>query len=389
MEIWTIVYIAAPVTVVICCVAGCTLVFFRCFIIDRNKPPSYVVSIRYIQDRVEIPPDNIDFVSPMTKRRRRKQRIRQVAAYLASKVAVDLPMDYDMDNYDQTDLEEGGQDDEVTNVNTNVRPLRQSIMGLRASFLNFISFGGISSTSASPTSKRGNQARRKKTQTSSFILGNMETSTKSKRFISQDRLDRAEARKSLYGTSIEEAIHAMEETIDEADGEDQAKARRIAEIVQRRKQQREMAKSESLSRGEVDVIAINAGPSPEEVPPGFAMVEFISNNNADEIMYKRILYKWDGDEANLNKPKGWFIATIVGTSRKEGCNFNIKYDRAETGSRFVDGMHAVDLALSGDGAYGRRWVLIDWIGEGKRPAKILAILKQNQMLKVQAEATTY
>ncbi len=55
---------------------------------------------------------------------------------------------------------------------------------------------------------------------------------------------------------------------------------------------------------------------------------------------------------------GWFLGSISGPSKMKNCNFNVKYDRSETGNLFVDGVENMNLTLCGANAYGRRWVLV-------------------------------
>lgn len=142
----------------------------------------------------------------------------------------------------------------------------------------------------------------------------------------------------------------------------------------------------------MDTLSINAGPSAEEIPKGYTRVQVIPSIDPAYLMYKRILYKWEAkaDRRKSNysrlsvsslvgrssvgglgrssilpsRPSGWFIATIVGTSKEKDKNYNIKYDKAETGSLFVDGVHAVKLSLEGDTSYGRRWVVVEPINGG-------------------------
>ena len=64
------------------------------------------------------------------------------------------------------------------------------------------------------------------------------------------------------------------------------------------------------------------------------------------------------EKTKEQKVGGWFAGRIAGVSFKAGCNYNVKYDRLETGTLFVDGIRNVWLDLIGDNAYGKRWVLL-------------------------------
>jgi hypothetical protein len=184
-------------------------------------------------------------------------------------------------------------------------------------------------------------------------------SSKSKRFISQDRLQRKEARMLLMKPTVVE-----EEPVAEV-GEEvvfdstvsllslaMAKRKRVAEIMMGRKQRKDPA------RNAVDVVALNAGPPLGMVPQGYELVSQELGPallTPEVLIYKRILYLWDGSVGNIS---GWYVGTIVGTSEQAGFNYRIKYDRAETKSIFVDGIQPVFLALEGENAFGRRWVVM-------------------------------
>ncbi len=129
---------------------------------------------------------------------------------------------------------------------------------------------------------------------------------------------------------------------------------RRKETLAWRKSVREKKK---LRKGEIDTIALNSGPLPSLIPPGYVQsqnipIELIPAN----LLKRKILYLWEGDAV---KAHGWFIGTICAPSKTEGFNFNIKYDKCVTMNHYVDGIQKVNLSLSGNNAYGRRWVLLD------------------------------
>lgn len=384
---WTIVYIVGPVFVFLSCIVCCVVAYFRCFIVDRTKAPPFFLAVKYFTEHPDVELDNINFRSSMNKIRRRKQRIRRLNDLLrASKVKPQTEEDIEAGG--DGDSEEVSDDNAAADADTHDEgseahlssksmSIRRSMLFLRKSFLNFMSLDGFSQKSSGSNVTGKSKKRRKsgKSRSSSFISqSGINASTKSKRFISQDRLDRAEARKALFAQTEQEEELEVEEVHEEEIDEHE---RRVREIIERRKKQREEEKLEAAEKGVVDVVALNAGPTPSEVPRGFAVVEFIPDLDPDYLIYKRVLYKYE----DPTKAYGWFLGTIVGVSKAAGKNFNIKYDRAETGTRFVDGMQSVSLAMEGENAYGRRWVVIEWKGPGKRPGKILAILAKGQSTK--------
>ena len=132
---------------------------------------------------------------------------------------------------------------------------------------------------------------------------------------------------------------------------------RRKETLAWRKSVREKKKMKKLRQGEIDTIALNSGPLPSLIPPGYVQsqnipIELIPAN----LLKRKIFYRWEGDAV---KAQGWFIGTICAPSKSEGFNFNIKYDKFVTMNHYVDGIHKVNLSLSGNNAYGRRWVLLD------------------------------
>lgn len=196
-----------------------------------------------------------------------------------------------------------------------------------------------------------------------------EGSSKSKRFISLDRLQRKEARSQL--------IKVKEEVVEDVPEEEEevvydnvvsllslavAKKKRIADIMENRKTRKCPGET-----AVVDVVALNAGPPMKLIPTGYELVSQTLGAaliTPDLLLYKRILYLWDGSIGNI---KGWFVGTVVGISENSGYNFRIKYDREETKSIFVDGIQPVYLSLSGENAFGRRWVAMQKIEHGSLP----------------------
>eukprot|EP01033_Poteriospumella_lacustris_P010059 gene10059-7186_t len=386
---WTILYIVGPVFVFISCIICCIVAYFRCFIVDRTKAPPFFLAVKYFTEHPDVELDDINFRSSMNKIRRRKQRIRRINDILrASKVKPqteeDIEAGDDGDSEDVSDEDAAAEADaheegsEIHRLSSKSMSIRRSMLFLRKSFLNFMALDGFSQKSSGSNMTGKSKKRRKsgKSRSSSFLSqsGGVNVSTKSKRFISQDRLDRAEARKALFAQTEQEEELDVEDVHEEEIDEREL---RVREIIERRKRQREEEKLDAAEKGMVDVVALNAGPRASEVPRGFAVVEFIADLDPAYLIYKRVLYKHE----DPTKACGWFLGTIVGESKATGKNFNIKYDRAETGTRFVDGMQSVSLAMEGENAYGRRWVIIEWKGPGKRPGKILAILAKGQSAK--------
>lgn len=121
--------------------------------------------------------------------------------------------------------------------------------------------------------------------------------------------------------------------------------------VNRRKALRKEIKD--LRSGGIDVVAANSGPPKNQIPAGYEMLQSAPQLTIEDLQFQRVMYLWDSKEAS-----GWYCGTICGASKLPNCNFNIKYDKFETKSVYVDGIINYNLSFSGDQAYGLRWVII-------------------------------
>lgn len=125
-------------------------------------------------------------------------------------------------------------------------------------------------------------------------------------------------------------------------------------IVARRKKNREIEKKEKLERGEIDVIKVNSGPPKEIIPKGYMAIKTAPRLCDADLIKQRVMVLFEGDE----RTNGWWCGVFSSASKKEGCNYNIKYDRVETGNMHVDGIFNMKLTLSDECAYGRQWIVI-------------------------------
>eukprot|EP01034_Spumella_vulgaris_P034407 gene34407-42435_t len=207
--------------------------------------------------------------------------------------------------------------------------------------------------------------------------GSESPSTKAKRFVSQDRMMRAELRRSLIRTqSKKNNISVIQETVEEIDpvtsmlDVERLRVERVEQIVAQRKAAHLKQKSENALNGIIDVVQINSGPPVDQLPSGYALSSVVPGLTPQELTGKRVMVLWEeGVNDNERKINGWFLGSISGPSKMKNCNFNVKYDRSETGNLFVDGVENMMLTLSGENAYGRRWVLVHKVkvkeGEGE------------------------
>lgn len=359
----------------ICCVIIAVCVCMRCFAVSRRTPSKTAYHIKYIPDRVERVIEVINFKSPLSKRERRKLRLKQLSQYRAAlkvtPVTVEEAKDPEQSNSPENDIEEGlGEEDEEIEGEEGddddddislpppmmKRSASSSFFG--TSFMSMLSF-----TSNSSRGLLSKQSSMKKRSTMKRQPSSSGTSTKSKRHVSQERIDRTEARKALIRSSMQNIVEIipeitldMEENVISILDVKKLQEQKAETIIERRRRIREEIRSEAIARGEMDVVELNSGPPADKLPIGYKMIEFIPNLSPEFLIYKRVLYKWE----IAKKPQGWFLGTIVSSSKVPAANFNIKYDRAETGTVFVDGVHAVLLSMEGLQAYGRKWVVLEW-----------------------------
>jgi hypothetical protein len=335
----------------------CTVVTaYKTFRSGRNEKVKVLDGLKYIPEVIIEEEVIVEHKKKLSKRQLRRKRMREVARELKLTEAERLAMEK------QDDEEFGFEDDDsVEELNSPSKKLLSWVVSA------FSSKNG--KVQQSPADVEVGEGQIGPSTKSGASLGSEddipEGSSKSKRFISQDRLQRKEARMLLVRPK-EVIAENTEEEEDEVMFDNtvsllslaMAKARRIAEIMDARK----LRKSPGKGKVVVDIVALNAGPSQDLVPEGY---EFVSQElgpaliTPEVLLYKRILYLWDGTVGNI---VGWHIGTIVGTSENPGFNYRIKYDRAETKSIFVDGIQPVFLSLSGENAFGRRWVVIQKIG---------------------------
>jgi hypothetical protein len=173
---------------------------------------------------------------------------------------------------------------------------------------------------------------------------------KAKRFISQARLKKAkQEEKDTFDSDYDgSSISSFPEF-------DLSRQLLIQNIINERKMKRAAHKEMLQSQGVVNVVAVNSGPPKELIPPGYMLSDEPPEMTPQYLIYKNIMYLWE----DVNpRAVGWFFGMINNVSKVSGCNYNIKYDRADTRNVYVDGVKNVNLTLFGDNAYGKRWVIV-------------------------------
>jgi hypothetical protein len=180
-----------------------------------------------------------------------------------------------------------------------------------------------------------------------------------KRFLSNDRLKKLQSKQITSDSEENESIGSSYEYNPNSptsflDIETQRMIR-TEQIIIDRKKKRVDKKLSMIQNGSIDVVAVNSGPPPHLIPPGYKLSEVVPKINEESLLLRKVMYLWDGDK---KKAEGWFFGLISSRSKLKGCNFNIKYDRLDTKNVFVDGIRNVNLTLDGDNAYGKRWVIL-------------------------------
>eukprot|EP01036_Dinobryon_divergens_P022689 gene22688-30971_t len=174
---------------------------------------------------------------------------------------------------------------------------------------------------------------------------------KAKRFVSQSRLMRGkQEEKDSFDADFDcnSSLSSFPEF-------DLSQQRLIQNIINERKMKRAAHKELQQSQGVVDVVVINSGPPKDLIPPGYVLSSEPPEMTPQSLIYKNVMYLWEDVHP---RAVGWFFGMINGVSKVSGCNYNIKYDRADTKNVYVDGVKNVNLTLFGDNAYGKRWVIV-------------------------------
>ena len=121
-----------------------------------------------------------------------------------------------------------------------------------------------------------------------------------------------------------------------------------------RQASRQIRKQQDREMGVVDSVTRNSGPDPALIPPGWSAEPNPPIVLDDSLLKRRCMVYW-------NVPKeatGWFSGNIIGQCDRDGKNYLVKYDRAETGNLFVDGVKPTTLLFMGEEAYGVSWILL-------------------------------
>ncbi len=348
----TIIAVIIPIVVVGGCLGG-AFAFFKFFVISRKKPQRTIIPITYLPEIYHYKEEIEEFSRLPSKRRRRKIRLRRFLAQFTREQEENVRR-----KFDDLDL-----DDEYEEDTSGWCSRCCKRIGL---------FFTTGTCTLPPPPRKLKPWELEEGKGGEGNDGDGDDGDRPKRFVSQDRLDRQAARKLLIESQkkrVEEEVVIIEKKVEENTLSildlETIKEEKIRSILDLKRSQREEIIKERLARGEVDTLKLNGGPSSDQVPAGYTVVEFIPDYSPERIVYKRILYLWETEKKY--RPKGWFIGTIVGTSVQKGYNFNIKYDRAETKSIWIDGMQPVLLTFEGDSAYGRRWVIVEKIPDYQDP----------------------
>ena len=364
--------------VFVCAGCGCFL-FFYVFRLDRRRAVRNKIRIHYLPPPAPVTFDDIDEDNTHKERRKlknkrniRKIESRNVSVIMKGGNAVEFNHPQS-EEHKTSSKQDSGENDDIHSghespglidwISSKLSWKRSSEKPVHPLATKSTASRDIEKGSAKTSNKSPKLAH-------SASLEEPESSTKKKRFISQDRLRRAEMRKSVVAASSteEEVGPEIEEEIEYDPTPslldlESIRKQRVKSVLAERSQNRLEVRKQYERNGWEDVVSRNAGPPPNLVPDGYRLNEMIGSKllSPDFLVYKRILYLWEMD----GKADGWFIGTIVSASKMRDYNFNIKYDREETKNIFVDGVKPVNLQLQGDNAYGRRWVVLIRTAPGK------------------------
>lgn len=384
METSTLLAIIIPCgfICVICLLIGGLFAFVK----TRRKPLRVLVPVTYTPKPNVVTVQIRDFQSPMSKRDKRKERIkylmkrdqfRAARKEIFKKLQAGDPVDAG-DEMEDHDIEEGPEELDATmegslNSDDHQGTLRSSL--LSKAMRRVSGFFSLRS-SLKPTASEPEPAVPESSDEdimaaiSSVVeaVGAAPSPGRLRKSLSPQRMEKVEKRRQSimakktryhnpYDSMVMENVDEDEDHIVNIMTVDQVQQIQRDRLIGLRKDKRHQQKLALLRQGKQDPVVINSGPPTAKVPANYQMVEFIDDISPAFLTYKRIMYHMEFAEDY--KPSGWYIATIVQVSKQADCNFNIKFDRAETGTLFVDGVHSVMLALEGPAAYGRRWVVVD------------------------------
>jgi hypothetical protein len=347
----TLLVIIIPPCVVFLCFLYSIYYFIRYGVESRYQSGRILGSLKYLNEYVFIRERPVNHQKILTKREKRKVRIRRFLS--------------ERDSPEEGTVEE--DDGEQLGSNFLSTFLRSAKL-----------FSSKDNDPNRPSSKSGfwSWLLSRKVEETKDGTG----SSKKGRFVSQDRLQRVEARKLLIKTKsakiydIENKEEEKTENVLSLLDLEAQQTEFQKEFIKRRQEERKNQKEKLAADNPsyVDVVKINSGPPSSDIPEGYRMVDAIYDVNPDTLLSRRILYLWEGDDA---KAKGWFIGTVATETKQKGFNYNIKYDRKETGTLFVDGFETVLLSLSGNEAYGRKWILLEKIHKKEKHLKNYHIKK--------------
>lgn len=357
IQVWLIAVFA--VCGLIVCSLLCYLIIFYLIVNSRTSTVKVLSNLRYIPEVIIEKEIIVERPKKLSKRQLRRKRMREVDRELRLQYEERRQLGF------ESDSDEEEEDRLPKEVSVKIISWITSSLSSKSSKVHVadIESGKVKKKRSSSRFSFGFSSKSESVDSDGAAEG--EGSTRSKRFISLDRLQRKEARSMLVKPKAEmvEEVPEEEEEIEYDNvvsllSLNEAKKKRVAAIMENRKLRKDPGEQSS-----VNVIALNAGPPTNMTPTGYQLVPQTLGPellNPAVLVYKRILYLWDGSVGNI---KGWYPGTVVGTSEQTGYNFRIKYDREETKSIFVDGIQPVFLSLSGENAFGRRWVAIQKVNK--------------------------
>eukprot|EP01031_Cornospumella_fuschlensis_P026338 gene26338-31816_t len=415
MDTSTLIIIAVPCGTALCIVG---IVASLCFCVhSRRKPLKRLVPIHYIPFIPPVVPEVIVFKSPMNKREKRKMRMRQLEIReklrkITQQANPEVPTSprhlngegaIDDDHPETNDALSSSMPGNVASADGNHANTKRSVIiggvkgGIRGSM-------GMLTRSVSTLFKRtsadndedmaddelmqralslahdienqlgSSRNSRSMRGSTSSLRKSMSPSRMSKIEKRREYLKRRSMQFSGSGEFAEFYMNNEDEDSDEGenggtgpftilDMDDNEEKRRLA-LVAKRKAEREQKRSNTPNnQTSQELISMNSGPPASSIPVPYIPIHDLFTLDPAVLVYKRCMYYVQFEETY--KPSGWYMGTIISVCSNTGKNFNIKFDRKETGTLFVDGMHSVWLSLDGEQAYGRKWILLERT-DGKR-----------------------
>ena len=292
--------ISPPVLITIIIVGGfvilaiCAFGCFNMFKTNRRRIVKVLKGLKYIPEVVEIKEEYIEVKKKLTKRQQRRKKMRELERELKLS---ELNQENE-ENPEETEVHEDEVED--TFLSSPSSKLISWVINTFSTKSNKIIPNDTDIEIGEPIGFSTKSNYHSNNEDEQQGIG----STKSKRFISQDRIQRKEARILLIQpkNNQDNNIQLQQEEEQKYDTTisllslKTAKQEYIKELIEKRKFRKQLCQDPDIIHTDMNEIKVNAGPPVELIPEGYELVSQDLGEellNPDILIYKRILYLWE------------------------------------------------------------------------------------------------